>query len=161
VSGFALLWHACSGEAINLSPEVYISNTPGYNDTSFYGTHDSLRFSYSNFDGGSYAAEVAFQSFGRITSPDTVATSQGCTLHYEKFLSRDSITVTISGGMTLTVPDTGAIVLPPNFALTNLALVHWNIMLFRPHFSSLLSPQGKRIGISTLQIASGSVLARP
>lgn len=157
INGTDLLYHACSGEAMSLSPQVYIGIDTATHIAAYYGSHDSMEFSYSNFAGSSFATKTAFGDFGKFTLPDTIVISKGFTMRYEKFFSRDSLVVNFYY-VTMIVPDTGAVVFPPNFVQLATDSQALNISVRRSHFASIISPQGKRIGVSTTQFTGDTVI---
>jgi len=153
INGTDLSYHTCSGEAMSLSPQVYI----GYDTAAYYGEHDSMEISYSNFAGSSFASKTAFGDFGKFTLPDTIVISKGFTMPYEKFFSRDSLVVNFYY-VTMIVPDTGAVVFPPNFVQLATDSQALNISVSRSHFATIISPQGKRIGVSTTQFTDDTLI---
>jgi hypothetical protein len=168
LNGFNVPWLESDNNGMTMGwfPQSYVSG-----DSSTYGTSDSSTFSYSDFDGASYMTKVFFADFGKITIPDTIVTSKGLAIGYAKHSSQDSIVLDIqpvdstspstTGWLEMVIPDSGTIVLPPNFILPGKNLWAWNISISRMHFTSIASPQGKRIGVSTWQSVNAYVPARP
>jgi len=161
VNGARLSWHACSGEAMPWSPQIYLGS-----DFPTYGASDSLEFTYADFDGTSFSIKTPFAEFGKFTFPDTLVASKAYVVRYEKYFSQDSLVVQTNVGLNngglhdgrrIIVPDTGAIVFPPDFIQADSQGLY--IVITRSHFESIISPQGKRIGVSTMQSTSDTLIS--
>jgi hypothetical protein len=128
-----------------------------------YGAADSMTFTYNGFAGESFTSTVDIApSFGNISGPDTISASKGCTFKYDHFVPGD--TITVSGyGVSFTTPDTGTITFRPNQLIYDSYVAQYGYQIYWScaHWTTRMSPSGKRIGIYSSQEISLLYPAKP
>jgi hypothetical protein len=136
-------------------PWVADSQIPGdaylANNAQAYGSNDSLQFSYQNYYGESFKNTAAIaKPLGKVTfSSDSISASHPFTVTYDNPVAGDSIEFSIQPVLDTMVFDVGSITVPANrihYDSTS-ALYGYTIQLTRKHFTQMLSPSGKLIGI--------------
>jgi hypothetical protein len=169
-----------SSAIVNRVPLPWISpgSQSGYQENIYhkidslaYGNPDSMSFSYQDFAGESFTstADIA-PSFGKITFPDTCSAAFGCNFSYEHPVPGDSIKVVISfqgppdviPSILWTIPDTGGFtILPHQLSSVPYAPLNYTVAIYRYHWSTVTSPNGKRIGIYSEQDAIFDFFVNP
>jgi len=154
VNSLVLSWQDCNSQN---GADTYFKK-----DSLLYGRDDSIAYSYSSFNGDSFAStsDIA-RPFGHFyldhstDVSDTVSVSNGFALHYSNVVPGDSILVAITALDTprapyYVVPDSGTIVFRPNFIAygPQTAQEHFcGIDFIRIHLRKQTSPGGKRIAV--------------
>ncbi|HWF44760.1 MAG TPA: hypothetical protein VG537_08975 [Candidatus Kapabacteria bacterium] len=161
MNGSDLTWFAPKPD------EIYWCNLYRSSDSAL--SNDSLSFSYQDFDGDSYVARVGIApTFGKIVCPDTISASLGCHFTYDTSVPGDSIYISIQGVDSGSINsswaqiDTGGFVIRPNqlrFFSSGYNLYFINF--YRIHWTALISPGGKRIGIYSREETEAGIPVKP
>jgi hypothetical protein len=168
VNGLELGWQDCNSHN---GADTYFRQ-----DSSLYGSDDSVTYRYTGFNGDSFAgtADIA-RPFGRFdidhstTVGDTISISKGFTLHYPNAVPGDSILVAINALDTpaipyYVVPDNGTITFKPNFIPYNSRIAEVGLFVvdfIRVHLRKQTSPGGKRIAVYSTFSADCDFDAKP
>ena len=153
----------------NSTTGLFYAQSYGVHDLATYGAIDSVEFSYSGFDGTAFSTRSPFHDFGKFSAPDTVVISQGFTLRYEHAYREDSLMIVVQTydsiapntlhALRMTVPDSGLVVFKPGFIIPSKNTDGLVIQISRSHFRTIVTPEGKRIGVSTIQQLSPTVIS--